>query len=77
MNIGHCHPKVVAPSRRRLKDSITPASMVSPYEVAIRLAEKLCRVRRGTFAKNHLREQRCEAVENVVRSHATTPSGRR
>ncbi len=51
MNIGHCHPRVVAAIKEQAEKFHHTCFMVSPYEVAIRLAEKLCRLTPGDFPK--------------------------
>jgi len=68
MNIGHCHPKVVAAIKAQAEKFHHTCFMVSPYEVAIRLAEKLCRVTPGSFPKKALFvNSGAEAVENAVK----------
>jgi 4-aminobutyrate aminotransferase/(S)-3-amino-2-methylpropionate transaminase len=68
MNIGHCHPKVVAAIKAQAEKFHHTCFMVSPYEVAIKLAEKLCRVTPGNFAKKAIFvNSGAEAVENVVK----------
>ena len=68
MNIGHCHPKVVAAIQAQAEKFHHTCFMVSPYEVAIRLAEKLCRVTPGAFPKKAVFvNSGAEAVENAVK----------
>ncbi|MFZ1202041.1 MAG: 4-aminobutyrate--2-oxoglutarate transaminase [Desulfobacterales bacterium] len=68
MNIGHCHPKVVAAIRDQAEKFHHTCFMVNPYEVGIRLAEKLCRVTPGSFPKKALfLNSGAEAVENAVK----------
>ena len=68
MNIGHCHPRVVAAIREQAEKFHHTCFMVSPYEVAVRLAEALCRVTPGAFPKKALFvNSRAEAVENAVK----------
>ena len=68
MNIGHCHPKVVAAIKAQAEKFHHTCFMVSPYEVAIRLAEKLCAVTPGQFPKKAIFvNSGAEAVENVVK----------
>ena len=68
MNIGHCHPKVVAAIKAQAEKFTHTCFMVSPYEVAIRLADKLCRVTPGSFAKKAVFvNSGAEAVENAVK----------
>ena len=78
MNIGHCHPKVVAAIQAQAEKFHHTCFMVSPYEVAIRLADKLCRVVPGQFAKKAVFvNSGAEAVENAVkiaRSYTKRPA---
>lgn len=78
MNIGHCHPRVVAAIREQAEKFHHTCFMVSPYEVAVRLAEKLCRVTPGAFPKKALFvNSGAEAVENAVkiaRYHTKRPA---
>ncbi|MEJ5357085.1 MAG: 4-aminobutyrate--2-oxoglutarate transaminase [Desulfobacterales bacterium] len=78
MNIGHCHPRVVAAIREQAEKFHHTCFMVSPYEVAVRLAEKLCRVTPGSFPKKALFvNSGAEAVENAVkiaRYHTKRPA---
>ncbi len=68
MNIGHCHPKVVAAIKAQAEKFHHTCFMVSPYEVAIRLAEKLCRLTPGSFPKKAIFvNSGAEAVENAVK----------
>jgi 4-aminobutyrate aminotransferase / (S)-3-amino-2-methylpropionate transaminase / 5-aminovalerate transaminase len=68
MNIGHCHPKVVAAIQAQAEKFHHTCFMVSPYEVAIRLADKLCRVTPGSFPKKAIFvNSGAEAVENAVK----------
>jgi 4-aminobutyrate aminotransferase/(S)-3-amino-2-methylpropionate transaminase len=68
MNIGHCHPKVVAAIKAQAEKFHHTCFMVSPYEVAIKLAEKLCAATPGRFPKKAIFvNSGAEAVENVVK----------
>lgn len=68
MNIGHCHPKVVAAIRDQAEKFHHTCFMVNPYEVGIKLAEKLCQITPGDFAKKALfLNSGAEAVENAVK----------
>jgi 4-aminobutyrate aminotransferase / (S)-3-amino-2-methylpropionate transaminase / 5-aminovalerate transaminase len=68
MNIGHCHPRVVAAIKAQAEKFHHTCFMVSPYEVAIRLADKLCRVTPGSFPKKAIFvNSGAEAVENAVK----------
>jgi 4-aminobutyrate aminotransferase/(S)-3-amino-2-methylpropionate transaminase len=68
MNIGHGHPKVVAAIKAQAEKFTHTCFMVSPYEAAIRLADKLCRITPGGFAKKAMFvNSGAEAVENAVK----------
>ena len=68
MNIGHCHPKVVAAIKDQAEKFHHTCFMVNPYEVAIKLADKLCRVTPGNFPKKAMFvSSGAEAVENAVK----------
>lgn len=68
MNIGHCHPKVVAAIKTQAEKFTHTCFMVSPYEVAVTLADKLCRVTPGSFPKKAMFvNSGAEAVENAVK----------
>lgn len=68
MNIGHCHPKVVAAIQDQAAKFTHTCFMVLPYELAVRLAEKLCRAAPGAFPKMALFvNSGAEAVENAVK----------
>jgi len=67
MNIGHCHPKVVAAIKAQAEKFHHTCFMVSPYEVAIKLADKLCRLTPGNFPKAMFVSSGAEAVENAVK----------
>src|SRR5512135_1661855 len=78
MNIGHCHPKVVAAIKAQAEKFHHTCFMVSPYEVVLTLAEKLCRLTPGAFAKKAMFvNSGAEAVENAVKiaRHATGRPG--
>ncbi len=68
MNIGHSHPKVVAAIRDQAGKFTHTCFMVSPYELAVNLAEKLCRITPGSFPKKAIfLNSGAEAVENAVK----------
>ena len=68
MNIGHSHPKVVAAIKAQAEKFQHTCFMVSPYEVAIKLADRLCRVTPGSFPKKAMFvNSGAEAVENAVK----------
>ncbi len=68
MNIGHGHPKVVAAIKAQAEKLVHTCFMVNPYEPAVRLAEKLCRITPGDFPKKAaFLNSGAEAVENAVK----------
>ena len=68
MNIGHCHPKVVAAIKEQAEKLTHTCFMVNPYESAVKLAEKLCRIAPGdTPKKTVFLNCGAEAVENAVK----------
>jgi 4-aminobutyrate aminotransferase/(S)-3-amino-2-methylpropionate transaminase len=68
MNIGHCHPKVVAAIQEQAEKLTHTCFMVNPYESAVRLAEKLCRIAPGDTPKKAVfLNCGAEAVENAVK----------
>ena len=68
MNIGHCHPKVVAAVQEQAAKLMHTCFMVNPYESAVKLAEKLCRIAPGdTPKKTVFLSSGAEAVENAVK----------
>jgi 4-aminobutyrate aminotransferase/(S)-3-amino-2-methylpropionate transaminase len=68
MNIGHSHPKVVTAIKDQAEKFTHTCFMVNPYDSAVKLAEKLCQITPGNFAKKALLiNSGAEAVENVVK----------
>jgi 4-aminobutyrate aminotransferase/(S)-3-amino-2-methylpropionate transaminase len=68
MNIGHCHPKVVAAIKEQAEKLMHSCFMVNPYESAVNLAQKLCRITPGDFPKKAVfLNCGAEAVENAVK----------
>lgn len=68
MNVGHCHPKVVAAVERQAKRYSHTSFNVCMYEEYIRLAEKLNQVTPGAFPKKTMFvNSGAEAVENGVK----------
>jgi 4-aminobutyrate aminotransferase/(S)-3-amino-2-methylpropionate transaminase len=68
MNVGHCHPKVVAAIKEQAEKLTHTCFMVNPYESAVKLAQKLCQVTPGGFAKKAVfLNCGAEAVENAVK----------
>jgi len=68
MNVGHSHPKVVAAIKEQAEKFTHTCFMVNPYEPAVKLAEQLCRITPGDFAKRAVfLNSGAEAVENAVK----------
>lgn len=68
LNVGHNHPKVVAAVREQLEQFGHTCFQVTPYEVYIRLAERLNRLAPGGTPKKTLFVTTgAEAVENAVK----------
>ena len=68
MNVGHSHPKVVAAIKEQAEKFTHTCFMVNPYEPAVRLAERLCRITPGAFPKRAVfLNSGAEAVENAVK----------
>ena len=73
VNVGHCHPKVVAAIKEQAEKFIHTCFHIVMYEPYIKLAKKLCELAPGDFEKMALfANSGAEAVENTVkiaRSH--------
>jgi len=68
MNVGHSHPKVVAAIKEQAERFTHTCFMVNPYEPAVKLAERLCHITPGDFAKRAVfLNSGAEAVENAVK----------
>jgi len=68
MNVGHSHPKVVAAIKAQAEKFTHTCFMVNPYESAVKLAERLCRLTPGDFPKRAVfLNCGAEAVENAVK----------
>src|SRR6056297_3222964 len=68
MNVGHSHPKVVAAIKAQAEKFTHTCFMVNPYDIAVRLAHRLCQIAPGTFDKKVLFvNSGAEAVENAVK----------
>jgi 4-aminobutyrate aminotransferase/(S)-3-amino-2-methylpropionate transaminase len=68
MNVGHSHPKIVAAIEEQAEKFTHTCFMVNPYEPAVKLAEKLCKITPGDFPKKTLLiNSGAEAVENAVK----------
>jgi 4-aminobutyrate aminotransferase/(S)-3-amino-2-methylpropionate transaminase len=78
MNVGHSHPKVVAAIKEQAEKFTHTCFMVNPYEPAVKLAERLCRLTPGNFPKRAVfLNSGAEAVENAVkiaRYHTKRPA---
>ncbi len=77
MNVGHSHPRVVEAIKEQAEKFTHTAFTVSPYEAAIRLAQRLCEATPGVFPKSvFFINSGAEAVENaikIVRYHSKKP----
>ena len=68
MNVGHCHPKVVAAAHAQVGLFSHTSYGVFPYESYIRLADRLNRAAPGsTPKKTFFANSGAEAVENAVK----------
>jgi len=68
MNVGHCHPKVVAAVQRQAERFSHTSFNVVMYEAYVRLAERLNLATPGEFAKKTMFvNSGAEAVENAVK----------
>lgn len=67
-NVGHCHPTVVEAVREQAGRLLHSCFHVAMYEPYVALAEKLCALTPGGFAKKTLLlNSVAEAVENAVK----------
>jgi 4-aminobutyrate aminotransferase/(S)-3-amino-2-methylpropionate transaminase len=68
MNVGHCHPKVMAAVKAQCERFSHTSFNVVMYESYVRLAEKLNRATPGDYAKKTMFvNSGAEAVENAVK----------
>ncbi|OGR10268.1 MAG: 4-aminobutyrate transaminase [Desulfobacula sp. GWF2_41_7] len=68
VNVGHCHPKVVAAIKDQADRFIHTCFHVVMYEAYGKLAEKLCRITPGDGEKKALlANSGAEAVENAIK----------
>lgn len=68
MNVGHCHPKVVAAIKDQAEKYTHTCFHVVMYEPYVKLAEKLCALTPGSFPKMAMfANSGAEAVENAVK----------
>jgi 4-aminobutyrate aminotransferase/(S)-3-amino-2-methylpropionate transaminase len=68
VNTGHLHPAVQAAAARQLEAFTHTCFMITPYEVAVELAERLNRLAPGTTPKKSIFVTTgAEAVENAIK----------
>lgn len=68
VNVGHCHPKVVAAIKDQAGKFVHTCFHIVMYESYIRLAQRLCELAPGDFPKMALfANSGAEAVENAVK----------
>jgi 4-aminobutyrate aminotransferase / (S)-3-amino-2-methylpropionate transaminase / 5-aminovalerate transaminase len=68
MNVGHSNPKVVKAIQDQAAKFTHTCFMVTPYEVAVKVGEKLCKYAPGKTPKRTiLINSGAEAVENAVK----------
>ncbi|MBO8141308.1 MAG: 4-aminobutyrate--2-oxoglutarate transaminase [Firmicutes bacterium] len=68
LNVGHCHPKVVAAVREQAGRYLHTDYAVVPYEPYISVCRRLCRLAPGSSPKKALLfNTGAEAVENAVK----------
>ncbi|MHA1729230.1 MAG: 4-aminobutyrate--2-oxoglutarate transaminase [Promethearchaeota archaeon] len=68
LNVGHCHPKVVAAIKDQAEKYIHTCFHVVMYEPYIELAKKLCEITPGDFPKMAMfANSGAEAVENAIK----------
>ena len=76
VNTGHCHPKVIAAVKEQLERFHHTCLMVSPYPVAVELAERLNAIAPITDARSIFVSTGAEAIENAIkiaRAHTGRP----
>lgn len=68
LNVGHCHPKVVAAIKDQAGRYLHTCSMVTMYEPYVELARRVCEAAPGAFDKKAIFvNSGSEAVENAVK----------
>ncbi|MBI2069664.1 MAG: 4-aminobutyrate--2-oxoglutarate transaminase [Elusimicrobia bacterium] len=68
LNVGHCHPRVVAAIKEQAERFLHTCFHVAPYEGYVRVCEHLTKVAPGNFPKKAvLLSTGAEAVENAVK----------
>jgi 4-aminobutyrate aminotransferase / (S)-3-amino-2-methylpropionate transaminase / 5-aminovalerate transaminase len=76
LNVGHAHPRVVEAAQEQLERFSHTDFTIVPYEVYVRLAERLCELVPIDNAKAAFFNAGTEAVENAIkfaRSHTGRP----
>jgi 4-aminobutyrate aminotransferase / (S)-3-amino-2-methylpropionate transaminase / 5-aminovalerate transaminase len=76
LNVGHAHPRVVEAAQEQLERFSHTDFTIVPYEVYVRLAERLCELTPIENAKAAFFNAGTEAVENAIkfaRSHTGRP----
>ena len=77
LNVGHSHPRVVEAAQEQLERFSHTDFTIVPYEVYVRLAERLCELAPIANAKASFFNAGTEAVENAVkyaRSYTKRPA---
>ncbi|MFO7311523.1 MAG: 4-aminobutyrate--2-oxoglutarate transaminase [Bacillota bacterium] len=68
LNVGHCHPKVVAAIREQTERLLHTDYAVVPYEVYVEVCRRLCEAVPGSTPKKALLfNTGAEAVENAIK----------
>jgi len=67
LNVGHSHPRVVEAAQEQLERFSHTDFTIIPYEVYVRLAERLCELAPITNAKAAFFNAGTEAVENAIK----------
>jgi 4-aminobutyrate aminotransferase / (S)-3-amino-2-methylpropionate transaminase / 5-aminovalerate transaminase len=77
LNVGHSHPRVVEAAQEQLERFSHTDFTIVPYEVYVRLAERLCELAPIENAKTAFFNAGTEAVENAIkfaRSYTKRPA---
>jgi 4-aminobutyrate aminotransferase / (S)-3-amino-2-methylpropionate transaminase / 5-aminovalerate transaminase len=77
LNVGHSHPRVVEAAQEQLERFSHTDFTIVPYEVYVKLAERLCELAPIDNAKAAFFNAGTEAVENAIkfaRSHTGRPA---
>jgi 4-aminobutyrate aminotransferase / (S)-3-amino-2-methylpropionate transaminase / 5-aminovalerate transaminase len=77
LNVGHSHPRVVEAAQEQLERFSHTDFTIVPYEVYVRLAERLCELAPIENAKAAFFNAGTEAVENAIkfaRAHTRRPA---